>query len=83
MGEHDHLHVEPDWREAQLGIVGIDQHGGLAPAQPGVDALVDDLAEHLRALLRDTLCGHLPLDLVRVADEVLDGEAAVPVATEA
>ena len=45
--------------------------GGLAAAQPGVDALVDELAEHLRALLRDVLCGHLDSDLCAVADELL------------
>ncbi|MBV9941889.1 MAG: hypothetical protein JO262_07140 [Solirubrobacterales bacterium] len=45
--------------------------GGLAPAQPGVAALVDELAEHLRALLRDVLCGHLDSDLCTVADELL------------
>ncbi len=44
---------------------------GLAPAEPGVDALVDELAEHLRALLRDVLCGHLDGDLRVVADELL------------
>src|SRR5205807_6045196 len=31
---------------------------GLAPAEPGGGELVDELAEHLRALLRDALCGH-------------------------
>jgi hypothetical protein len=45
--------------------------GGLAPAQPGVDALVDELAEYLRALLRDVLCGHLDSDLCSVADDLL------------
>jgi hypothetical protein len=45
--------------------------GGLAPAHPGVDALVDVVAEHLRALLRDVLCGHLDSDLCAVADELL------------
>jgi hypothetical protein len=44
---------------------------GLAPAQPGVDALVDELSEHLRALLRDVLCGHLEPDVCSVADELL------------
>jgi hypothetical protein len=44
---------------------------GLAPAQNGVDAIVDDLTGHLRALLRDVLCGHLDPDLVTVADELL------------
>ncbi len=44
---------------------------GLAPAEPGVDALVDELAEHLRALLRDVLCGHLDAELRVLADELL------------
>jgi hypothetical protein len=44
---------------------------GLAPAEPGVDALVEELAENLRALLRDMICGHLDLDVRAVADELL------------
>jgi hypothetical protein len=44
---------------------------GLAPAEPGVGELVDELAEHLRALLRDALCGHLDTDLRAVADLLL------------
>jgi hypothetical protein len=51
---------------------------GLAPAEPGVDALVDELAEHLRALLRDVICGHLDPDLRSVADELLAEAAAAP-----
>ena len=50
--------------------------GGLAPAQPGVDALVEELAEQLRALLRDVLCGHLEADLCAVADDLLAAQAA-------
>ena len=45
------------------------------PARP--DALVDELAEHLRAILRDALCGHLEADLVTVADDLLAEAAAV------
>ncbi len=52
---------------------------GLAPAEPGVDALVDELAEHLRAMLRDALCGHLDADLRNVADELLSEAAAAAV----
>jgi hypothetical protein len=52
---------------------------GLAPAEPGVDALVDELAEHLRALLRDVVCGHLEADLRSLADELL-GQAATAAA---
>jgi hypothetical protein len=53
---------------------------GLAPAEPGVDALVDELAEHLRALLRDVICGHLHADLHSVADELLAEAAGAPIA---
>ena len=42
---------------------------GLAPA--GVTELVDELTEHLRALLGDALCGHLDADLRAAADALL------------
>ena len=44
---------------------------GLAPAGPNADALADELSGHLRALLRDVLCGHLDHDLCVLADELL------------
>lgn len=47
---------------------------GLAPADAApvpADRLVEEVAEHLRALLRDVLCGHLDHDLPNVADELL------------
>jgi len=50
---------------------------GLAPASPGVDALVDELAEHLRAILRDVICGHLDPDVRRLADELVAEAAGV------
>jgi hypothetical protein len=53
---------------------------GSTSPEPGVDALVDQVCEHLRALLRDLLCGHLDPDLVRLADELLGEVAAVPTA---
>ena len=34
-------------------------------------ALARDLSDHLRALLRDVICNHLPSDLARLADELL------------
>jgi hypothetical protein len=34
-------------------------------------AIARDVADHLRALLRDVICGHLSTDLVRLADELL------------
>ncbi len=48
---------------------------GLAAASAGVDSLVDELSEHLRAILRDALCGHLDADVRGVADDLL-AEAA-------
>jgi hypothetical protein len=44
---------------------------GIAPAGTGADELVDELGAHLRALLRDVLCGHLDSDLVSVAERLL------------
>jgi hypothetical protein len=39
-------------------------------------ALVQDVADHLRALLRDVICGHLTHDLATLADELLAAPAA-------
>jgi hypothetical protein len=44
---------------------------GLAPDGDAVDALCGELGGHLRALLRDVLCGHLDSDLREVADHLL------------
>ncbi|HZV73966.1 MAG TPA: hypothetical protein VFF79_09655 [Conexibacter sp.] len=52
---------------------------GLAQSASGADMLVDELAGHLRALLRDVLCGHLDSDLRTLADELLAESAAEPV----
>jgi hypothetical protein len=49
---------------------------GLSPAESGASSLVEDLAENLRALLRDMLCGHLDLDVCGLADELLAEGAA-------
>jgi hypothetical protein len=40
---------------------------GLARPEPAARALVAELGTHLRAILRDVLCGHLDPDLRRVA----------------
>src|SRR5205807_422588 len=48
---------------------------GTAPRGEQVDALIDELAGHLRALLRDVLCGHLDSDLRTLADS-LTGQGA-------
>jgi hypothetical protein len=44
---------------------------GTAVRHAGSDALIADAADHLRALLRDVICGHLDPDLVTLADEIL------------
>ena len=50
---------------------------GLAPLDGGVEALLAEVTGHLRALLRDVLCGHLDSDLRAVADQLLAGSGAV------
>lgn len=52
---------------------------GMSAADEYATQLVADMAEYLRALLRDALCGHLEPDLVGVADAVLaEDMAATP-----
>jgi hypothetical protein len=52
---------------------------GLAPTDGGVEKLLAEITGHLRALLRDVLCGHLDSDLRSVADRLL-AEAGAPAA---
>jgi hypothetical protein len=49
---------------------------GLAPADGGAEALLAEVTGHLRALLRDVLCGHLDSDLRAVADQLLAESSA-------
>ncbi|HWC27214.1 MAG TPA: hypothetical protein VG474_11575 [Solirubrobacteraceae bacterium] len=44
---------------------------GLAPLDGGVEKLLGEISGHLRALLRDVLCGHLDSDLRSLADQLL------------
>jgi hypothetical protein len=44
---------------------------GAAVQRAGGLAIVRELADHLRALLRDVICGHLRPDLAALADEIL------------
>jgi hypothetical protein len=44
--------------------------------------LAREVADHLRALLRDVICGHLDLNLVALADELLAAPAFVEPADE-
>jgi hypothetical protein len=70
----------------RAAIAGTDRR------HAGSEALVADTADHLRALLRDVICGHLDPDLVSLADEILleaselealeEGEAQAPAPEE-
>lgn len=44
---------------------------GAAVEHAGGQVLAKEMADHLRALLRDVICGHLTADLVALADEIL------------
>jgi hypothetical protein len=48
---------------------------GTAQERSGIDTLVRELANNLRALLRDVICSHLDSDLVALADELLVANA--------
>ena len=52
------------------------RHGGAHPGAHG-EELAREVAEHLRALLRDVICGHLPERLGELADGIL-AEAEQP-----
>jgi hypothetical protein len=45
---------------------------GSAERNAAGEALARDVADHLRALLRDVICGHLDPDLAVIADELLE-----------
>jgi hypothetical protein len=65
-------------RTAQASALERAVIAGLATVEPAADRLVEELCEHLRALLRDAICGHLDADLVGVADELLAAAVACP-----
>ena len=56
---------------------------GTVRADPAVDRLVDELGGHLRAILRDVLCGHLDPELRGLADQLIDSEPSSPEASPA
>lgn len=70
----------PAFAERTCGTISLEQAviAGLAPPEPGADVMVDELSEHLRAILRDALCGHLPVDLVAFADGLLAEQVTAP-----
>ena len=70
----------PRWRSGSRDAVTLERTivAGLAQSETGADLLADELAGHLRALLRDVLCGHLDSDLRTLADELLAEAAGTP-----
>ena len=68
--------LAPFYERAEWEI-GVSGHGGGV----GGVALADEIAGHLRAILRDILCGHLDSDVRRLADELLVDDGAFVVAT--
>jgi hypothetical protein len=71
----------PALAERVAGVAALERAAisGLAgPEADALPALVDELATHGRALLRDVLCGHLSPDLVGVADGLLEETLPLP-----
>jgi len=66
--------------ERTLAAIALEREviAGTAVERAGSLALARDLADHLRALLRDVICGHLPSDLISLADELLLSGDALP-----
>lgn len=65
-------------RLAALALTEQDVMAGSRRVGKDLPERVDELADCLRAVLRDCVCGHLSGDLVVVADEVLDGVVDEP-----
>ncbi len=56
---------------------------GKAVRRASDQALARDVADHLRALLRDVVCGHLKPDLATLADELLAAPVQEPLVEQA
>jgi hypothetical protein len=71
------LCATPDARaalvERVLAAIALEREAiaGMAVERTAGLALARDLSNHLRALLRDVICNHLPADLATLADELL------------
>lgn len=62
--------------ERTLAAIALERETivGTAVERAGRLSLARDLADHLRALLRDVICGHLQPQLAELADRILLGE---------
>jgi len=63
--------------ERTLAALALERDviAGTATAHAALEQLARELADHLRALLRDVICGHLDTDLVGLADQLLLADA--------
>jgi hypothetical protein len=61
--------------ERMLAAAALEQGviAGRSLKRSGGQVLMSEVADHLRALLRDVICGHLASDLPALADELLAG----------
>jgi hypothetical protein len=61
--------------ERTLKAIALERQtiAGVAEERMSAINLARELSDHLRALLRDVVCGHLPADLGSLADELLLG----------
>jgi hypothetical protein len=59
--------------ERAVAAVALEREvvAGIATEHACVQQLARDMSDHLRALLRDVICGHLDEDLVGLADQLL------------
>jgi hypothetical protein len=77
------LCATPDVRSAlaerTLKAIALERHAiaGTAVERASGLAIARDLSNHLRALLRDVVCGHLSSDLASLADELLLSDEAL------
>ncbi len=60
-------------RERTLEALALERAAiaGIAVEHAGGQLLAQEIADHLRALLRDVICGHLSANLAALADEIL------------
>jgi hypothetical protein len=66
--------------ERTLKAIALERQAisGVAKERASAINLARELSDHLRALLRDVVCGHLPAELSSLADELLlSGEQAL------
>jgi hypothetical protein len=64
----------PELTERMTRALALERSliAGTAPKNTASQKLADEVANHLRSLLRDVICGHLDPDLAVIADELLE-----------